>query len=112
MEGRALHPSQPLVLLHHLGSFPRRVRSGLVLRVCRHHLQASSTHLLPVQRGHGSLGLLLPRILGVPARLPVEQVDVDQAAEPAEHVLKCIEGRGRGGADDEQALRHHRVHGG
>ena len=100
----------PLILLHNLGPLAQIRADALgVLRVGQHHLQPVAADLLAVQRRHRLLGALLARVLDVAARLARQQVDVDQVAEPAEHVFEDVDERVVGGAHDEQAFRHRRV---
>ena len=51
---------------------------------------------------NGLLGRLLAGVLGVAARLAVEDVDVDEVAEAAEHVLQRVRRRRGRVAHDEQ----------
>ena len=98
------------ILFHHFRPFSRGVCRVLILGISWHHFKSGSTNLLSMECTHRPLRRLLGRILGIAARLPVQEINVNQTSESPKHVLEGVQGRRRGGAHDEQTLSNNRVH--
>ena len=74
-----------------------------------HHLQPHSTDLLTIHGAQRLLGCLPIAEERVATPLPVQEIEINETSEPAEHILDHVDGGLGRAAHQEQSLHHRAV---